>query len=67
MVKLNNHKYGGCSRLAGNLPHERGWIPLPCQDAPLLRISASNMLIIIHQGSRHDAGLRAQQVGNQSG
>jgi hypothetical protein len=35
--------------------------------APLLRISACHMLIIIHQGSRHDAGLRAQQVGNQSG
>jgi Tetrahydrofolate dehydrogenase/cyclohydrolase, catalytic domain/Tetrahydrofolate dehydrogenase/cyclohydrolase, NAD(P)-binding domain len=36
-------------------------------DAILLRISASHMLIIIHQGSRHDARLRAQQVRNQSG
>ena len=35
--------------------------------ATLLRISASHMLIIIHQGSRHDAGLRAQQARNQSG
>jgi hypothetical protein len=35
-------------------------------DAPLLWIGARHMLIIVHQGSRHDAGLRAQQVGNQS-
>jgi len=40
---------------------------LPDQGAPLLRISARHMLIIIHQGPGHDAGLRAQQVGSQSG
>jgi hypothetical protein len=36
--------------------------PPPCQYAPLLRISSRHMLIVIHQGSSHDAGFRAQQV-----
>ena len=37
------------------------------REALLLRIGSRNSLVIIDQGSRHDARLRTQQIGSQSG
>jgi hypothetical protein len=33
----------------------------------LLRIGSRNTLVIVDQGSRHDARLRTQEIGSQSG